>query len=68
MNALLAPLAPYAQTIKAVFVLVFLAFVFYGGWKLKDYQVANKENKEFGTSAFHKHTKTLDNLLSRFFF
>lgn len=46
MNALLAPLAPYAQTIKAVFVLVFLAFVFYGGWKLKDYQVASKENKE----------------------
>jgi hypothetical protein len=28
----------------------------------------NKENKEFGTSAFDKHTKTLDNLLSRFFF
>jgi hypothetical protein len=28
----------------------------------------NKENKEFGTSAFDKHTKTLDNVLSRVFF
>lgn len=46
MNPIFAPIAPYAQTIKIVAVVVFLGLVFYGGWKLKDYQVAEKENKE----------------------
>lgn len=46
MNPIFAPIAPYAQTIKIVAVVAFLGFVFYGGWKLKDYQVASKENKE----------------------
>ena len=46
MNPLLAPFAPHIQTIKAIVVVLFLALVFYGGWKLKDYQVASKENKE----------------------
>lgn len=39
-------LDPYAQTIKTIIVFLFLSFVFYGGWKLKDYQVSAKENKE----------------------
>lgn len=39
-------LEPYAQMIKTIIAVAFLAAVFYGGWKLKDYQVAAKENKE----------------------
>jgi len=39
-------LDPYAQTIKTIVAVALLAAVFYGGWKLKDYQVAAKENKE----------------------
>lgn len=39
-------LGPYAQMIKTIIAVAFLVAVFYGGWKLKDYQVAAKENKE----------------------
>ena len=46
LAGLKAQIAPYAQMIKTIFIVAFIAAVFYGGWKLKDYQVANKENKE----------------------
>lgn len=39
-------LDPYTQMIKTIVAVLFLSLVFFGGWKLKDYQVASKENKE----------------------